>query len=379
MTLGHTESTAEVSTGALALRIPPRPEVRFGLGSVEEAGRLVRRLGHEAALVVTDAGLVDVGAAGQVLDLLRGAGIRADVFDGVPANPSATDVEAGRAALADCGPAAVVAVGGGSPIDAAKAIALGARRGAIPSAPIIAVPTTAGSGSETNGFGVIDDPVAGRKRYVGDAATMPRYAILDPALTLSAPAHVTAACGIEVLARAVESLQARTGDPYSAALALEAVQIVMGRLPAVVADGGDVEGRSAMLMASHLAALAFATTGLGTAHALGHALSARYGVAHGVALAAVLPLVTRLNLAERAAETERIAVAAGVPGGAEAVPAAIEELEERTHLHPRLADLGVPAGDLPQVADAALADEVMLGAPRVPSADELVALLAAAL
>lgn len=203
-------------------------------------------------------------------------------------------------------------------MDAAKAIAAGA-----PDAPIVAVPTTAGTGSETNGFGVIDDHAAGRKRYVGNASTLPRFAVLDPVLTLSAPATVTAACGIDVLAHAVESLQARSGNAYSAALALEAVRVVCAHLPGVVADGADLEGRSALLLAAHLAGLAFATTGLGTAHALGHALSARYGTPHGVALSAVLPLVVELNRGERADATDRIAVAAGVRGGAAAVPEAI--------------------------------------------------------
>lgn len=378
MTVSRTELAGLVSSGEVALRIPLRPDVLFGVGAVEGAGRLVRRLGHEAALLVTDPGLVEAGVAGNVLDLLRGAGIRAELFDGIPSNPSAADVAAGRAELAELGPAAIVAVGGGSPIDAAKAIALGAERGAVPPAPIIAVATTAGTGSETNGFGVIDDPVAGCKRYIGGATT-PRFAVLDPALTLSAPAHVTAASGIDVLARAVESLQARTHDPDSAALALEAVRIVVTRLPAVIADGGDVEGRSAMMVASHLAALACATTGLGTAHALAQALSARYGIAHGVALAAVLPGVIRMNLDERAPVTERIARAAAVPGGAGGVPAAIEHLEERLSVRPRLAELGVPASELALVADVALIDEVMRNAPRVPSEDELVGLLAAAL
>ena len=339
----------------------------------------MRRLGHEAALVVCDRGIVDAGIVTAVLAGLAAADIRAAVFAGVTSSPSEVEVESGRAALAELGPAAIVAVGGGSPIDAAKAIALGAKRGAIPPAPIVAVPTLAGAGAEANGYAAIHDPMAGHPRYVGGAATTPRFALLDPALTLSAPARMTAAGGIDVLAHAIESLQARTGNAYSAALALEAVQIVMTRLPAVVADPGDVDARSAMLMASHLAALASATTGLGTAHAIAHALSARHGVAHGAALAAVLPLVTRMNTAERPEQTERIALAAGVAGGASALPAAIERLERRAHMHPRLADLGVRTVDIAALTQAALADEVVLNSPRVPSADELGSLLATAL
>jgi alcohol dehydrogenase class IV len=315
--------------------------------------------------------------------------VRTELFDGVGANPTVDAVHAGAAQLRAFGPrATIVAVGGGSPIDAAKAIALHAANGGsletlaygaadvVPAGPLIAVPTTAGTGTETNGFAVIDDHAARRKRYVGHASALPRFAVLDPALSITAPPRVTAACGIDVLAHAIESLQARTGNAYSAALGLEAVRLVVAHLPAVVDDPGDREGRSAMLLAAHLAGLAFATTGLGTAHAIGHALSARYGTPHGVALAAVLPLVVRMNAGERRDETARIGEAAGVDP--DHVADAVAALEERTGLHPTLHELGVPHDDLPALADAALADEVIANAPRVPERRELVSLLDAA-
>jgi alcohol dehydrogenase class IV len=287
-------------------------------------------------------------------------------------NPTVGAVHQGAAALRDFGTATVVAIGGGSPIDAAKAIALDAGDGRP--APIVAVPTTAGTGTETNGFGVIEDVAARRKRYVGDASTAPRHAVLDPALTVTAPAHVTAACGIDVLAHAIESVQARVDSAYSAALALEAARLVVRHLPRAVADGADVGARSAMLLAAHLAGLAFSTTGLGTAHAIGHAVSARYGTPHGVALAAVLPHVTEHNLRHREEETSRLADALGVPGAA-AVPGAVAELQDRIGLRPTLADLGVAREELPGLAEAALADEVIRNAPRIPSHAELVRLL----
>jgi alcohol dehydrogenase class IV len=370
------------------LRIPPRPEMLLGENAVDALPELVRTLGGDAAFVITDQGVVDVGVAGVVARGLEAAGLRTTVHDGVGANPSAADVLAGSAALRTFGPAVIVAVGGGSPIDAAKAIALHAANGVplealaygapdvAPAGPLIAVPTTAGTGTETNGFAVIDDHAARRKRYLGHASALPRFAVLDPALTVTAPAHVTAACGIDVLAHAIESLQARTGNAYSAALGLEAVRLVVAHLPAVIDDPGDRAGRSAMLLAAHLAGLAFATTGLGTAHAIGHTLSAHYGTPHGVALAAVLPMVVRLNASERREETTRIAEAAGV--AAEQVPDAVAALEERTGLHPTLSELGVPHDELPALADAALADEVIANAPRVPERRELVRLLDAA-
>ncbi len=237
------------------------------------------------------------------------------------------------------------------------------------------MPTTAGTGAETNAFGVIDDPAGHRKRYVGHPSTTPRVAVLDPALTVSAPPGVTAACGIDVLAHAIESMHARAGNAYSAALALEAVRIVAARLPGVVADGSDLGARGSMLLAAHLAALAFGTTGLGAAHAIGHTLSARYGTAHGVALAAVLEPVVAQSVPERPAESARIAEAMGARGGADALPGAVGELCARAGLRPRLGELGVPWDELGDVADDALADPVIANAPRVPTRPELLALL----
>lgn len=355
-----------------ALRIPPRPETVLGPGAVERLGPLVRGLGEDAAFVVSDGGLVAAGIADAVVARLQAAGLRVALFAEIGPNPCVEEVEAGAEALRAFGRAAVVAVGGGSPIDAAKAIGIRAWAPA-PSPPLIAVPTTAGTGTETNGFGVIDDRAAARKRYVGHPSALPRYAVLDPELGTSAPPRVTAACGMDVLAHAIESVQARVPNAYAGGLAGEAARIVFATLPAVVRDGADLEGRSAMLMAAHLAGLAFATTGLGTAHALGHALSARHGVAHGIALAAVLPGVVRLNERARPHETARMAAAAGLQD--EPLADAVSRLREEIGLTGSLADLGVGPADLDALADVALADEVLANAPRRPGRAELLGLL----
>jgi alcohol dehydrogenase class IV len=357
-----------------ALRIGARPEMVFGEGAADGSAlaALVRGLGAEAAFVVSDRGLVAAGLAGAVTDGLEAEGLRVGFYADIGPNPSVAAVTAGATALADFGgPAVIVALGGGSPIDAAKAIGLTASDPG-PCPPLIAVPTTAGTGTETNGFGVIDDPAAGCKRYVGHLSATPRYAVLDPLLTVSAPPHVTAACGIDVLAHAIESAQARTANPYGAALACEAARLVFTSLPIVMRDPADVASRASMLLAAHLAGLAFATTGLGTAHAIGHALSARHGAAHGDALAAVLPLVVRFNAAERPAATARLATAVGCTGSLED---AVATLQTAVDLRPTLADLGVGLADLEPLVDAALADVVIANAPRVPAPGELLTLL----
>ncbi len=370
------------------LRFPlaDRPEVVFGEDAAGVLPGLVRALGHDCAFVVSDAGLVAAGITPRIVEAFKRDGLRVALYDGVGRNPSLDDVLAGSMELRGFGPSVVVAVGGGSPIDAAKAIALHAAndvpaaeldalaQGLQPAGPLIAVPTIAGTGAETNGFGVIDDPVAQRKRYLGHASTSPRYAVLDPTLAATAPSHVTAACGVEVLAHAVESMQARAGNACSVSIALEAARVVFAHLPRVVADGGDLEARACMLAAAHLAGLAYATAGLGTAHALGHALAARYDLAHGVALAAVLELVAGRNRDERDPETARLAVAVDAAD----LPAAISELLERVNLRPSLADLLVPRGDLALLAAGARADAVTANAPRIPAEGELLALLEAA-
>ncbi len=361
-----------------ALRIPVRQEVVFAEDAVLGVGDMVRSLGYETAFVVTDPDLMAAGVAPRLLRALGDDGVRTGVFDAVGRNPDLGCVRDGSLALRAFGPAVVVAIGGGSPMDAAKAIALHAADEGETVAPLIAVPTTAGTGAETNGFGVIDDHAEQRKVYIGDASTSPRYAVLDPLLTVSAPPGVTAACGIDVLAHAVESLQARAGNDYSAALAFEAIRIVIARLPGLVADGSDRGARSSMLLAAHLAGLAFATTGLGTAHAIGHALSARYGTAHGVALAAVLPEVVAANLASREAATARLAAATQIAPDAAGVPAAIAVLRDRTGLPARLRDLQVPRDDLPAIAADAVSDVVIANAPGAPSQAAVLRVLEAA-
>ena len=201
-----------------------------------------------------------------------------------------------------------MAVGGGSPIDAAKGIALAAvnpERGraldyrsafAAAALPIVAVPTTAGTGAETNAFGVVTDPQTRRKFYVGHASSLPAAAILDPELTVGLPPSATAATGMDALIHALESYLSRRANPWSDGIALQVIRMIGVNLPRAFADAADREARAQMLLAAHLAGVGMATTGLGICHAIGHSLGGRFGIAHGVALTLVLPQVLRFNL-----------------------------------------------------------------------------------
>lgn len=365
----------------------------FGAGAVERVGAAVGDLGVRGAFVVTDPGVAVSGALDAVRASLEAAGLAVETYAAVTPNPTTHDIEAGSAALGNFGAegAAVVAVGGGSSMDAAKGISLHAtnpgsvldldyrRTRTRPGLPVVAVPTTSGTGSETNGFGVILDPASARKFYLGHASARPKVAVLDPLLTLGLPPAPTAATGIDALTHALEALMSRKSNAYADGLALQVVRMVAGWLPAAVNDGGDVEARSQMLLAAHLAGLAFATgTGLGLAHALAHSISARLDVAHGVALAAVLPRVMAFNLPTSTRELALAALSLGVsdPGAGEeenakAAIAATETLVTSLMGRRALPDFGVTEDLLPTLVRDTVEDGVIANAPRIPSPEEV--------
>lgn len=369
----------------------------FGAGAVDRVGEVVGEIGVRGAFIVTDPGVAASGAVDAVRASLEAAGLTVAEYTAVTPNPTTRDIEAGSAALADFGTegTAVVAVGGGSSMDAAKGISLHSTNagsvldldyrntGTLPGLPVVAVPTTSGTGSETNGFGVILDPQSARKFYLGHASARPKVAVLDPLLTLGLPPTPTAATGIDALTHALEALMSRNSNAYADGLALQVVRMVAEWLPVAVGDGGDVEARSQMLLASHLAGLAFATgTGLGLAHALAHSISARLDVAHGVALAAVLPQVMAFNLPTSTRELALAALSLGVsdPGAGEEVNAnaaidATASLVRAVMGRRTLAGLGVTEDLIPTLVRDTVEDGVIANAPRMPSPEEVEGLL----
>jgi alcohol dehydrogenase class IV len=394
--------------------LTPMPAAHFGAGAVGELPGLVRGTGSSAAVIVTDPALAGSPVVARVGDVLAADGLTAAVFAGVRPNPSTDDVAvgadvvaglaaeaalmAGAAQPAEAGRVAVVALGGGSAIDAAKGIALAAvnpQRGrdldyrrdfARPALPIVAVPTTAGTGAETNAFAVVTDPATRRKFYVGHASSRPAAAILDPDLTAGLPPGATAATGMDALTHALESCMSRRANPWAEGIALQAIRMIAVHLPRAVADGADREARSQMLLASHLAGVAMASTGLGICHAIGHGLGGRFGIAHGVALTMVLPGVLRFNLP---ACRERLAAAAFALGAgdttrdsgwnADAAIDAAAALADRIGMTHRLPDFGITAADFGAVAADALDDEVLDNTPRPPASADIRAILAGAL
>ena len=380
--------------------IPRGPAAHFGVGGTARLPGIVRAAGADAVLVVTDAALAATPVAGTVTDVLQAAGIPAPVFSGVHPNPTTDDLAAGaRAAAAAVGSGrlALVALGGGSPIDAAKGIALAAvnpQRGreldyrndfATPALPIVAIPTTAGTGAETNAFGVVTDPSARRKFYVGHDSSLPAAVVLDPALTVGLPPAVTAATGMDALTHALESYLSARPNPWSDGIALHVIRMIAAHLPRACADGADLEARSQMLLAAHLAGLAMAGTGLGLCHAIGHSLGGRWNIAHGIALTMVLPDVLRFNLPSCTGRLADVAFALGAgdtsASTARNATAAIDSvaaLRETVGLTKRIAEFGITAAEFAAIAGDALEDEVLANTPRTPTAADIAAILTAA-
>jgi alcohol dehydrogenase len=387
------------------LDILARDRARFGAGVIDELPDALASIGATTAYVVTDPGVSASGVAGRVVDLLFGAGVAVDVFDGVEPNPGTATILAGSERLRGFlqgrppGKVAVVGLGGGSAMDSAKVIALHAPNAdhravmslgyhddtVSPGVPVIAVPTTAGTGAETNTYGVITDEAAGRKGYVGHESVLPRLAILDPELTLGLPPAVTAASGVDAMTHSLESLLSKNPNPFAEAVALGVIRTVGEWLPRAVADGSDLEARSRMLLAAHYAGVGQQSgTGVGAVHAIGHAIGTRAHLAHGTALATVMPEVFETYLGTRDRELALVAVALGAasPSDDEAAAAragieAVRDLLERVGQRRTLSELGLGEDVESVIVQDAVDDAAIDNSPRLPSTDEIAGILAA--
>jgi alcohol dehydrogenase len=384
------------------LEIVVRDRARFGAGVVAELPAAVGDLGT-GAFIVTDRGVVGSGVAGRVVNLLREAGVIVELFDGVEPNPSTDDIERATAVLRSFVQASggdgtvVVGLGGGSAMDSAKVVALHASNQravmslgyhdetVVPGLPVIAIPTTAGTGSETNTYGVITDPSSGRKGYVGHESVLPMIAILDPELTLGLPPDPTGATGVDALTHSLESLLSRNPNPFAEAIALGVIRTVGEWLPRAVEDGSDLEARSRMLLAAHYAGVGQQSgTGVGAVHAIGHAIGARGRLPHGTALATVMPEVFATYLGVRDRELALVAVALGLADPRDSVEDAarvaidgIDALLRRLGQRRTLAAQRLGADTHDTIAQDAIADAAINNSPRLPTKPEILEILAA--
>ena len=278
-----------------------------GPGTIARLGDLARELGGTRVLVTSDHGIMAAGHTASGIESLQAAGITTEVFSTFTENPSSAEVEAGTAVARKFRPDLLVGLGGGSSMDCAKGInfllSCGGKmqdyrgRGTATGSmlPSIAVPTTAGTGSETQSFAVITDSVSGIKMACGDPRAAFRVAILDVNLTLTQPAVLAALTGIDALSHAVESQVCTAATPASRTFSREAWRLLAANLPGIVIDGGTVAARSAVQFGASLAGLAIEHSMLGAAHALANPLTAAHHLTHGQAVGVMLPHVVRFN------------------------------------------------------------------------------------
>jgi alcohol dehydrogenase class IV len=371
----------------------------FGKGALREVPNHLARLGVKRPLVVTDRGLVASGLLARLTAVLEGAHVSFTVFDGVEANPTGETVERGLAAWREARCDGLVAFGGGSPIDAAKAVRLlashppplaqyddakdGWRLVTRPVPPMIAIPTTAGTGSEVGRSFVVTLAETGRKTVVFAPPLMPSVAVCDPELTYELPPRLTAATGMDAFTHNLEALCARGFHPLADALARKGIELCGQHLVRAVRNGRDEEARASMMIAAITGATAF-QKGLGAAHALAHALGAVAGVHHGLANAIVLPYVMEFNLGAARPQLAEVAVALGEPPGddqdrlARRAVERVRAIERDAGIPARLRDAGVREAQLPVLAEKAFEDACHLSNPRPCQPADLAALLHAA-
>jgi len=281
--------------------------VIFGSGTVQATGREVATMGGSAALVVTDRGVVNAGLLDGVLASLKAADVSATVFDAVEPNPSIGTVTAALAVYQSGGCNAIVAVGGGSPIDVAKAVGILATNGGAiaeyegkPDAvradlpPFVCVPTTCGTGSEVTPFAVITDDARHWKMSIASPRVAPRVAIIDPDLFLKMPAPLIAATGMDALTHAIESYTNQNVQPFADALDIHAIRLIGTYLRPAVANGNR-EAMAHMAVAATMAGMGFSQNRLGIVHAISHPVTSFVGTPHGVANAILLPYVMEYN------------------------------------------------------------------------------------
>jgi len=334
-----------------------RTRLLYGESRFNELAGLSHSLSFTRTLLVSDPGLQATGYPAQALAALAEAGIETSLFQDFSPNPDTDMVEAGRAFAAGRKIDSLVALGGGSSLDCAKGINfvlinggnmrdyLGFGKASRPMLPMIAVPTTAGTGSEAQSYALISDAATHVKLACGDPKAAFRAAILDPLLTRSQPRSVTATAGYDAISHAVESYVTTRRTAASVVFAREAWQLLSANFPRVLRDPGDLEARGAMLLGAHYAGIAIENSMLGATHACANPLTAHYGATHGEAIAVLLPHVVRWNWATAAALYGELA-------GAD-LPDRLAELVEIAGLPGRLRDLRVPDDALPMLAGEA--------------------------
>lgn len=371
MTTATPASTPTDPTSLAAFESKPGVRIVFGMHTVDRTGTLAKELGIHKALLVTDSGIVAAGHAERVQKSLESAGIAVALFDKVIENPTTGCVDKCVAVARNAGVDAIVGLGGGSSMDTAKGCNFlltnggrmqdywGIGKATMPMLPLIAIPTTAGTGSECQSFALITDENTHQKMACGDTKATARIAILDPGLTISQPPRVTACTGIDAIAHALETAVTRKQNPFSTLYSRESFRLSMSGFHRVMQTPGDITARGQMLLGAAFAGIAIENSMLGGAHAAANPLTARFGVVHGMAVGMMLPAVIRFNATLPAARVayEQLASIPEITGSngdhrnsVDALISHIESLLNLAGMPKSLADVGVTRSDIPALA-----------------------------
>ena len=364
----------------------------FGPGARKQLPAEMERMGARKALVVTDKDLLKFGVADKVLDVLREAGIPFDVFSDLKPNPTVTNVKAGVQAFSASGADILVAIGGGSSMDVAKAIGIitnnpefadvvsleGVANTKKKSVPIIALPTTAGTAAEVTINYVITDEANQKKMVCVDPNDIPAVALVDAELMYTLPKSLTAATGMDALTHAIEGLITKGAWEMSDMFEIKAIEMINRYLETAVNEPTNEEARNGMAVAQYIAGMAFSNVGLGLVHGMAHPLGAIFDIPHGVANALLLPTVMAFNAPAALDKYADIAKAMNVyrPGmsqeeAADAAVRAVKELAMRVGIPQHLSELGIQESDLERLSQTALADVCTPGNPREVTQEQI--------
>lgn len=366
-------------------------KVLYGPGMIAKAGEACKELGATRVFLFTGSHVVQTPAFAAVEASLSRAGLAVEVFAGVEADPSIETVDSAAGRMKEFRADLAVAIGGGSPMDAAKSSCLlqtnggsigdylRKRRAIVHDAlPLVCIPTTAGTGSEVTAAAVTTDRVAREKIGLNHDSIMPKLAIIDPEIHASMPPALTAATGLDALCHAIEAYVSRQAEPFSDAFCLQAIRLIGQNLGKAFADGQDLAARGNMALASAIAGVAFANAGLGVVHAVAHCLGAMYHIPHGVANALILPYAMEFNLPANLPKFKEIAIALGesVAGlslreAAARSVQAVKQLKEDVGLPATLREAGVEEKDFPAIVANSLTFRLLPANPRTVAAKDI--------
>ncbi|MGN0132252.1 MAG: iron-containing alcohol dehydrogenase [Lachnospiraceae bacterium] len=347
-------------------------DVIVGKGSLKKLPEIAEKLGGKRGFIISGPHLNKMGIVQMCAEQLESAGIPTDAFTETEGNPSVETVDKATAAFKESGADFIIALGGGSPMDVAKAVGVVAKYGGsiteyegggkVPGdiVPLIAIPTTAGTGSEVTAFSVITDHSRNYKLTVFSYKLIPAYAILDPELIVTAPVSVAAACGIDAMVHALEAYISKAASPFSDAMAEKALELIGANIRRYVADRTDLEAAEGMLTGSLFAGIAFSWARLGDVHAMSHPVSAFFNVPHGVANAILLPTIVEYNaLADNGKYLKIYNYISKIPAYEDEFEPLmlvdlLEELNKQLGIPASLAEVGVTEDKLDAMADDAM-------------------------